>query len=222
MFKGVMLALSIATLISSALPAQAQTIVVRQRDKVTYYTAPPQIQITDERPVVHDFREGEIPPQLLQLPPGPRGYGSTMGGGGGALGADRPGTIGGAPIQIAGNGPGYRNFNPGTVIPLDKADYNHAISNIPARGIHPYSTLPNGYSTGVHTRMAAPMMANAIPSSGLNPLHTKAAPGTRTNSSAATYGPGYTFTDNVGGSNGSAHATTSVSLKMLNMLNKVR
>ena len=182
----------------SAVPASAQTIQVPHRQKASWYTAPPELQIIDERPVVHDFREAPAAPQMMQLPPGPA---AAAGGGGG------PG--------------GYRTPNPGYPLGLPRADFGHSMSNIPQGGIHSAAPLPNGNTTGIHGKTATPQLGRApmLNKPGTRAAAPAAAPRS-TPQYTASYGGGYGQSP-ISNSRGGG-ANTAVNGKLLNMLHKVK
>lgn len=226
--KALVIALA-ATTALPMLPASAQNMRIPGRSghptqKATFYVAPPQLQILDERPIVHDFREAPQGGNSIQLPPAPQGFGGASGGGAGALGGDEPGGGGGGPYQIpGGGGPGYRNFNPGTSIPLPKADFGHAQTNIPAGGVGPRGVLPNGQTTGIHGRVmpfnpAQPMMAS--PSGG---RAAQARPVAAAIPTASYNGPGGGYGPSRGAVQGNMGANAQVRGKLMtNLLNKQR
>lgn len=200
----------------AAAPADAQTINAKAKQKATWYNAPREIQIIDERPVIKDFREAPAAGQQIQLPPGPGAGGGYGGGGGGALGGDDGGVIpaGGMPIGGGGGSPGYRTDGPGAGLP--KADFGHAQTNIPARGLGPRGPLPGGYSTN---RLAGKMMPWQ-PGQGVNPnvgrSMSRAAAPAQAVAPAATYNPGGGYGPSVGGgSYGGGGSSTSVSARLL-------
>lgn len=130
-----------------AVPANAQGMInEKARQKATFYNAPRQIQIIDERPLIHDFREAPQAPGMIQLPPGPGAY---PGGAGGGAGGGQMSTGGALPYRTPSNPMGA----------LPKSGFGQ-FSNIPARGMGPQNALPRGTSTGVH---AAPAAATARP-----------------------------------------------------------
>lgn len=198
-------------------PADAQTVNSKARQKASWYNAPHEIQIIDERPVIKDFREAPAAGQQIQLPPGPGAGGGYGGGGGGALGGDDGGTIpaGGIPIGGPGAGPGYRTDGPGAGLP--KADFGHAQTNIPARGLGPKGPLPGGYSSNQLAGRLKPWQ----PGQGVNPNVGRAAPRsggyTPAAPQAASYSPGGGYGPSVGGGNsyGGGGSSTSVSAKLL-------
>jgi hypothetical protein len=216
-----LLACSLGVLAVAALaaPADAQTINPKARQKTTWYNAPREIQIIDERPVIKDFREAPAAAQGIQLPPGPQAGGGFGGGGGGALGDDGGGTIpaGGIPIGGAPGQQGYRNETPGGPLGLPKADFGHRPSNIPAGGLGPKGPLPGGYTTN---RLAGQLKPWS-PGQGVNPnvgrpMGRQAAAPTQYAAPAATYNPGGGYGPSVGGgSYGGGGSSTSVSARLL-------
>lgn len=149
--------------------ANAQGMIDQKaRQKASWFNAPREIQIIDERPVIRDFREAPSASNMIQLPPGPQGFGGAGGGGGaGAMGDGG----GGSPVLPAGGmpigdgGPGYRNAPAMGGLPLDRAGFgNH--TNIPARGMAPRGVLPNGTTTGVHGAMQTPTARSAPSGAG--------------------------------------------------------
>ena len=137
-----------------ALDADAQTVNPKSREKVRWYNAPREFQIIDDRPVVRDFREAPSSPSGFQLPPGPGSAPGFTGGGAGAMGDDGGGTLpaGGMPIGGGGGQPAYKS-DLGPLGGLPKADFGHAQTNIPARGMGPKGPLPGGFSTGIHGKV---------------------------------------------------------------------
>jgi hypothetical protein len=212
-FTGVML---------SQTPLSAQQINPNAKEKVKFYTAPRQIQIIDDRPIIRDFREAPAQARPINLPPGPVGTASGFGGGGaGALGPDG-GTLpsGGMPLS-GGSDPGYRS-DPAQAnsVPLDKADFGHRPSNIPAGGIRPKGPLPGGFSTGVHAQLkpfekTAPIAQGAGPARGMSrPASHAASRGPE----AASYGGGYGGDSSAGNAYGSGGSSTAVKGVLLNRL----
>jgi hypothetical protein len=95
------LSLSCLAALSSAAPAWAQTVNKNATEKSTWHTAPREIQIIDDRPIIRDFREAPAMPQQIQLPPGPVGSGGGYGGNGAGALAGGPGSTlpaGGMPL----------------------------------------------------------------------------------------------------------------------------
>jgi hypothetical protein len=130
------------------------------REKVDYYHAPREIQIIDDRPVVRDFREAPQQEEGIDLPPGPSGNGGGSGGpGGGSMDGGGPSTIPSGGMHLPGNGrePGYRT-PPGEGVPLPKSGFGRD-TNIPARGMGPRESLPDGTSTN---RLMGKMMDPSV------------------------------------------------------------
>jgi hypothetical protein len=212
------LAMTLGVLAIVAAPANAQSINKNAKEKVRWYTAPREIQIIDDRPVVKDFREAPAAAQSIQLPPGPQSGGGYGGGGGGAMGGDDGGTLPAGGMPMGGGGPGYRTDAPGGPVGLPKADFGHAQTNIPARGMGPRGPLPGGYTTN---RLAGKMMPWS-PGQGVNPNVGRSMGGSRpvarqAAAPAATYAaPGGGYGPSVGGgSYGGGGSSTSVSAKLL-------
>ena len=138
-----------------ATPAMAQgqggpRIQKNASEKSTWYTAPREFQILDDRPVIKDFREAPSAAGSIELPPGPQGGGGAVGGGamgGGNGGGTLP--AGGMALP-GGGGPGFRS-GPAGLSSLPKSGFGGP-SNIPARGIHPGGLLP-GVTQGVVGKM---------------------------------------------------------------------
>jgi hypothetical protein len=208
---------------ASIMPAaEAQQMIDQKaRQKASWFNAPREIQIIDERPVVRDFREAPSGPQMMQLPPGPQGFGGAGGGGGaGAMGDGG----GGSPVLPAGGmpigdgGPGYRNAPQGMGgIPLDRAGFgNH--TNIPARGMAPKGILPNGTTTGVHGSMMTPTARSAPRGQGAGGRGMAAAARPAAPVAASYGGPAYTSAPAYSGGGGST--STNVRGVLLNRLNR--
>jgi hypothetical protein len=163
-------------------------------EKSTFYSAPREIQILDERPVVKDFREAPENAGSIDIPPGPNA-GSVGGHGGGALGPN-----GGAPganipaggLQLpAGNSPTYREA-PAALRTLPKSGFGG--SNIPARGMGPRGLLP-GITTGVVGKIMAqnkptPTGEAAGPAKGMK-ANSGRTVGNTAGPAAASYSGGY-------------------------------
>lgn len=197
--------------------AKAQMIDTKARQKASWYNAPREVQIIDERPVVRDFREAPSAPSQIQLPPGPQGFGGPGGGGGGGAMGDGGG---GSPVLPAGGmpiggngGPGYRTPAM-SGLPLEHSGFgNH--TNIPAGGIGPKGVLPNGQTTGVHGSLMTPT-AHSAPAASAAGNRAAMAPA-RAATPAASYGGNYT--QPVGGSSGGGSgASTAVRGVLLNRL----
>lgn len=181
-----------------ASPAQAQNgprINSRALEKATFYNAPREIQIIDDRPVVRDFREAPAAEQSIALPPGPNGGGG--GGGGGGAGAlengGGPSSIPGGGLHIPGVGtdPGYRGPR-GQGLPLPKSGFGRD-TNIPARGMG-VGPLPDGTNTNrLMGKMLNPSVAKGVatgPARGMQPT-TGRSNGNYGGPPAATYSGGY-------------------------------
>jgi hypothetical protein len=125
------------------MPMAQQQPTIRQNamSKSTWYNAPHEIQITDERPVVRDFREAPSTPGSIALPLGPGGNAGVLPGNG---------------LQL-GNGGGYRTPEASGPIGLPKSGFNSG-SNIPASLMRPAAGLAKGQSTGTMGRMGAPKL----------------------------------------------------------------
>jgi hypothetical protein len=200
-------------------PAQAQqTINQKARQKASWYNSPREIQIIDERPTVHDFREAPVAPQSIKLPPGPgAARAGDYGGGAGALpeGGDVI-PAGGMPIGGQGD-PGYRTPMESNSVPLDKGDFGHRASNIPAGGIGPKGPLPGGFTTGIHGRVSPPSYPQgkmAGPAQAGNRVPT--AKGPAVNSYSA---PGGGYGQSVGTGGGAGGANISLIGKLLKKQN---
>lgn len=205
---------------ASLMPAaEAQQMIDQKaRQKASWFNAPREIQIIDERPVVRDFREAPSSPSMMQLPPGPQGFGGAGGGGG----AGAMGDGGGSPVlpaggmQLGNGGPGYRNAPAGAGgLPLDHAGFgNH--TNIPARGMAPRGILPNGTTTGVHGSMMTPTARSAPSGAGAGNRGTAAAAAPRGPAAASYGGPSYTSAPAYSG--GGSSSSTNVRGVLLNRL----
>ena len=160
-----------ATVALCAAPSLAQGFKIDQRklDKTTFYSAPRQMQILDERPIIKDFREAPQAQQQIESPPypcGPGGAGALQGGGPG-------GGPNGGPLQMGGPVVQPRTSN--GMMPnmgsLPKTGFGQ--SNIPARGMGPKGPLADATSTN---RLMGKMMtppksqgASAGPARGMAP-----------------------------------------------------
>ena len=193
---GLGVGLSVLAAACLAPEAGAQNMINQKaRQKASWFNAPHEIQIIDERPVVRDFREAPSAAPMLQLPPGPQGFNPAGGGGGaGAMGDGG----GGAPIPAGGmqlgNGsePGYRTAPMGAGgLPLEKSGFgNH--TNIPARGMAPRGILPNGQTTGVHGSLMTPTARSAPSGAGAGNRGGMAAAPVAAPAARAYGGPAYT------------------------------
>ena len=202
-----------------AAPAQAQhggfQVHQKKLDKANFYSAPRQMQILDERPIIKDFREAPASSPMIALPPGPQGAAGGYGGNGaGALG-DMPGGGGGsAPVQIGG-APGqapYRTSSPSS-LPLPKSGFDRSPSNIPAGGLGPRNALPSGQTTNR-------LMGKMMPPTKAGPAYTAGSPrglapaggrtkGTYKGPAAASYSGGY-GSGSGSGYGGSANRTEGI------------
>lgn len=191
--------------------ASAQQMVnPKARQKTSWYNAPREIQIIDERPMIKDFREAPSAAGMISLPPGPTGFGGAGGGGGaGAM----PDGMGGVPVLPAsgmpiGGGPSYRTpVDPLGALP--KSGFGRD-TNIPARGMAPKGALPNGFTTGIHGQVmpfAKPMGASGGRGAMARSARPMSAKGPTT---AASYGGNYTSSGggSGGGGGGSSTAVT--------------
>lgn len=216
--KATIWGLGILATVCLAPDAGAQSVNQKARQKASWYNAPHEIQIIDERPVIRDFREAPSAPQMIQLPPGPQGFGGPGGGGGGGAMGDGGGgdtlPAGGMPIGGGPGDPGYRMpAMPGG--PLDRAGFTARPSNIPAGGIRPKGVLPNGQTTGVHGSLMTPTAHQAAPAAGAG-ARSAMAPARQMAAPAASYG---NYTQPTGGYNaGGSGANTAVRGVLLNRL----
>ena len=112
-----LLALS-CSLAQMAVPAHAQRIDGKAKERARWYNAPHEVQIIDDRPMIKDFREAPEAPQYIELPPPPPGTAGMRTGGAGALSNSAA---------------------------LPRADYGHQSSNI---GRPIALNLPSGTSSG--------------------------------------------------------------------------
>jgi hypothetical protein len=183
-------------------------------EKTTYYNAPREIQIIDDRPVVRDFREAPQNPQGIDLPPGPGagGGGNPGGGGAGALdGGGGPANIpaGGLHIPGVGTDPGYRTPS-GLGLPPPKSGFGRD-TNIPARGMGPRGALPDATST--NRLMGKMLNPSAVKGMAAGPSHQMAPTTAKSNGNyagptAQTYSGGY-GNGAGGGTGGSSSVTQS-------------
>lgn len=215
-------AVAAATLCLSA-PAEAQQRMRKVgSEKVRWYKHPPEYQIIDDRPVIKDFREAPASAPMIDLPPGPQGYGGGVrGGGAGSMPGDEGGgtlPAGGMPLG-GGSEPGYRTDNP-MMGPsaLPKADFGHAQTNIPARGMGPRGPLPGGYTTNRLAGKLMPIAQQPVPNMlGNNNGMGRPATSMRARPAApvaASYGGGYGAPSG-GASYGGNGASTSVRATLL-------
>lgn len=186
------LSFSCITALSSVAPAMAQGSVQKNAtEKSTWHTAPREIQIIDDRPIIRDFREAPVVPQQIQLPPGPMGSGGGYGGNGAGALAGGPGsTIPAGGMPLGGN-QGYRTpSEPMGALP--KSGFGG--TNIPARGMGPKGMLPSGFSTnGLNGKMLnqnKPTGAGAGAPRGMSPNMGRSN-GNSNAPAAATYSGGY-------------------------------
>ncbi len=199
-----------------ASPSMAQGFKINQNklDKTHFYSAPRQMQILDERPIIKDFREAPSAPQQIELPPGPQGYGGGGGGGAGALAGGGPGGgAGGAPLQMGGPVIQPRTSNPmmpsmGT---LPKTGFGQ--TNIPARGMGPKGPLADGTNTN---RLMGKMMtppksqgASAGPARGMAPSRGPSN-GNYAGPAVSSYSGGYGTGSGAGFGGASSRTDTSV------------
>ena len=197
---------------ANAQKAQGPGINSKALEKTTFYNAPREIQIIDDRPVVRDFREAPQNPQGIDLPPGPGAGGGNPGGGGaGALdGGGGPANIpaGGLHIPGVGTDPGYRT-PPGSTVPIPKSGFGRD-TNIPARGMGPREALPDGTNTNrLMGKMLNPSTVRGMaagPGYHMAPTTAKANPG-YSPPAAQTYGGNYASSGS--GSGGSGSVTQS-------------
>lgn len=205
-------ALCTATLLGTGNAAMAQHVNQKKLDKTTFYNAPRQFQILDERPIIKDFREAPVQPQSIELPPGPAGFGGGGGGGAGALpGGGEGGGGGSAPIQLGGPNQGYRSGSPmmPTAGSLPKSGFGP--SNIPARGMGPKGPLGDATSTNrLMGKMVTPTKGPAAQArpGGMIPTIGRTA-GNYSGPPAATYSGGY-GSGSGSGYGGSASRTESM------------
>lgn len=199
-------ALFCLSVLAIAGPASAQGMISEKaRQKATFYNAPRQIQIIDERPVIHDFREAPQAAPMMQLPPGPGAY---PGGAGGA---------GGQGQMMNGGALPYRTpVNPMGALP--KSGFGQ-FSNIPARGMGPQQALPNGTTSGGHVALpkqaAAPVASRSmLPGAGGARPAAAARPAAPV--AAAGYGGNYTRT--TGATGGGSSVSSNVSGRLMNRL----
>jgi len=122
--------------LSFALPAHAQKVRMKAMEKASFYTAPREIQILDDRPTVRDFREAPQSEQSIDLPPGPNS---------GSRGAgDLPATLPAGGMSLGRPQQGYR-LPSGDAATLPRSGFGQ--TNIPARGMGPVAALPDGATT---------------------------------------------------------------------------
>lgn len=200
----------------SAAPSMAQGFKIDQRklDKTTFYSAPRQMQILDERPIIKDFREAPAAPQQIELPPGPQGFGGGGGGGAGALQGGGPGGGGGsAPMQMGGPVVQPRTSN--GMVPsagaLPRSGFGP--SNIPARGLGPKGPLADGTNTNrLMGKMMTPPKAQGAsvgPARGMAPSRGPTN-GNYNGPAVSSYSGGYGSGSGAGFGGSSSRTDTSV------------
>ena len=186
----------------SAAPADAQQMInEKARQKATFFNAPRQIQIIDERPVIHDFREAPQATPMIALPPGPSA-------GGGAYGAGA-----GGQMNTGGALPYRTPYDPQGALP--KSGFG-SFSNIPARGMAPQSALPKGTSTGVHT--ALPAASRSRPPQQARGSNPSAAPAITVYRPAAPASYNSNYTQYSGGTGSGSTTSSAVSGRLMNRL----
>lgn len=206
-----------ASVAAFALPSSAQGFKIDQKklDKTTFYSAPRQMQILDERPIIRDFREAPSASQQIELPPGPNGYGGGGGNGAGALAGGGPGGgAGGAPLQMGGPNQPLRTSNGQmpSMGSLPKTGFGS--SNIPARGMAPRGgALPDATNTN---RLMGKMMnppksqgASAGPARGMRPS-SGPSNGNYTGPAVQSYSGGYGNGSGAGFGGSASRTDTSV------------
>lgn len=205
-----------ASVAMCAAPSMAQGFKIDQRklDKTTFYSAPRQMQILDERPIIKDFREAPQAQQQIELPPGPQGYGGGGGGGAGALQGGGPGGgPNGGPLQMGGPSVQPRTSN--GMMPnmgsLPKTGFGQ--TNIPARGMGPKGPLADATSTN---RLMGKMMtppksqgASAGPARGMAPTKGPSN-GNYAGPAVSSYSGGYGNGSGAGFGGSSSRTDTSV------------
>jgi hypothetical protein len=140
--KSLSLALTALTLAGAPALAQGFKVDTKKLDQAKFYNAPREIQITDERPVVRDFRTGDPGPSTMEinLPPVVNGQGTH--------------TVYGSPSGNAGQGMApYRTTNqnmPNNMLAPASAMHQSNIGARPPLG----AALPDGKNIGVHTKQA--------------------------------------------------------------------
>lgn len=193
--------------ISASPAAKAQQINEKARQKATWYNAPREIQIIDERPMIRDFREAPVAPGMIQLPPGPQGFGGAGGGGGGGAMPDGGGgmpVLPGSGMPIGDSGPGYRTpIDPMGSLP--KSGFGRD-TNIPARGMGPKGPLPGGFTTGIHGQVM-PFAKASSPAMGAGNRGAARPSRPVASAPAASYGGNYTSPSTSSGVGGMGAST---------------
>ncbi len=140
-----------------------------------FYKSRRQIQIIDERPIVHDFRTAPEAPSTIELPPAPAGFsGGANVSGGDALPA------GGIPV--GGRNQGFRSAST-QLLPNASFGRNSNMGSYHA----PAKAVPGSFTSGVMGRMASKTVSGKA--TGLTPAAGRAA-GPRTASYGDVYGAG--------------------------------
>ena len=197
-----------------ASPAQAQRVNTKANEHSKWYNAPRELQIIDDRPIVHDFREAAEAPQYIDLPPGPVSQPGYRSGGAGALPGDGGATLpsGGLPVSGGGGEPGYRMARDNNPVPLEKSDFGtHRHSNIQNNTAR---ALPPGVWSGVHGTVAAPKYQNPQIASAA-PTVRKAAPAQTGPTRSLSYSPSGDYGASVGSGSGRSGASTAVMGRLL-------
>lgn len=132
-------------------PAAVVRMPKKSLEKVRWFNAPRQIDIIDDRPIVHDHRTGPEAAESFDIPIVPLPMQVAQAGG------NSPIPAGG--IQVAGGGLPYRTNTPmlGGLPTLPKVAYD---SNIPAHGLAKHLNLPGATTTN---RLAGKMMPKSNP-----------------------------------------------------------
>lgn len=133
-------------------PAAVVRMPKKSLEKVRWFNAPRQIDIIDDRPIVHDHRTGPEAAESFDIPIAPIPMQVAQAGGNSSIPA------GG--IQVPGGGLPYRTNTPllGGLPTLPKVAFD---SNIPAHGLAQHSNLPGGTTTN---RLAGKMLPKSNPS----------------------------------------------------------
>jgi hypothetical protein len=143
---------------SSQQPAAVVRMPKKALEKVRWFNAPRQIDLIDDRPIVHDHRTGPEAAQLFDIPIAPLPTAVAQG----TAGDNASIPSGGIPVP--GNALPYRTSSPllAGLPTLPKVGFD---SNIPAYGLARKMNLPSGTTTN---RLCGKMMPHPNPAAALS------------------------------------------------------
>jgi hypothetical protein len=163
-------------------PAHAQQLKSKVMEKTSFYNAPRQVQILDDRPTVRDFRTVSEPEPTIELPQGPHGSGI------GVRNSDSQ-TLPAGGLSL-GSHQGYRTPD-GDAVTLPKSGFGQ--TNIPARGMGPVGSLPDGKTTNRLAGHSQPPHGTLIVSApkAVHDAGDRVAPAAHSYAGPASYGNSY-------------------------------